>query len=73
MKDYTGGPEKTQADSRTEGSSPKPDAGPPLPRTIFTQLIEHREVKMLFAWSLHSYFLVSLAQEGTLKATESEI
>lgn len=71
MEDSTGDFQTTQADSRTEG--PKTDARPPLPRKISTQLIEHREVKMLSAWSLHSYFLVSMAQEGTLKATESEI
>jgi hypothetical protein len=38
-----------------------------FPRTIYTELIESREVVLVPAWSLHSSALVSLAQEDILQ------
>ena len=43
-----------------------------LPRTIPTQLMEHREVKLVPTWSLHPYILTPFVQESTLQATKRE-
>lgn len=43
------------------------DSRSPLLRTTPTQLNEGREVKLMSAWNLRPYILVSLAQEGILQ------
>ena len=50
----------------------KTDRWAPMPRTTSTELIVHREVKLVRVWRLHPYILVYLAQEGTLQAMELE-
>lgn len=54
-----GNPQTVQDDVGPEGCSLQTDSGAILPRTTSTQLIEHREVKLVLAWSLHHYMLVS--------------
>lgn len=49
-------PQTIQADARIQVHSLKTDRRAPLLKTS-TQLIEHREVKLVHAWSLHPYFL----------------
>lgn len=56
----------------TEGQSLKTDSRAPLIRTASTQYIKPRELKLVPAWSLHLYILVTLAWEATLKVTERE-
>ena len=41
-------------------------------KTKPTQLIEHREVKLVTTQSLHPYVVASLVQEDTLHVTERE-
>lgn len=50
-----------------------PDPPPlhfPLLRTESTQFIDHREVELMPAWSLHSCIPVSAVKKDTLQATE---
>lgn len=44
----------------------------PLQRKT-TQLTEHREAELVWAWSLQPYILFSLTQEGNLMAMEREV
>ena len=50
-----------QAHAQTDGHSSKFDRGLLLTRTTSTQLIDHREVELVPAWSLQNYALVFLA------------
>lgn len=50
----------------------KPDSRAPLPKTTSTHLIECTEVKLVLAWSLHLYLLISLTLAGMLQAMERE-
>jgi hypothetical protein len=43
-----------------------------LPRTTSARLFENEEVKLVPAWSLHPYVLVSLVCKSVLQATERE-
>ena len=64
--------ETTQADAKTKGCSLKTAIGAPWPKTIFTQLIEHREVELVLPRNPHPYVRVSLVWEGTLQASKRE-
>lgn len=48
----------------TEGCSPKPGSGAPLPHTIHTQLFDDREVELRPVWGLSRYIIVTLVWEG---------
>lgn len=53
--------------------SSQTDSKSPLLKATPVQLTEHGEVELVPTQSLHSYMLVSLAQEGTLHATKGEM
>jgi hypothetical protein len=59
-------PQTTQAEASTQGSSLKTDSQAPLERITSSLLIGHRDVKLVLAWSLHFYLLISLVWKGTL-------
>ena len=67
-----GDPQTPQADARTEDHFPKMDSGETITEDSMHTAHEHRKVKLVPIWNLHSYDLVSLVQGGSLQATERE-
>lgn len=67
------GPQTTQAVAKSMDCSPQTDSKAPLPKTSPTQLIEHRQVKLVPTWSLYPYVPASLVQESTLPAIKREM
>lgn len=62
----------TQAEATTDLALWQLTVEPQLQETTSSQLIKHREVELVGAWSPHPYIPISSEKEGTLKALKSE-
>ena len=69
LKGFHGKPPHGQAVDKSVSFLPQTDFKAPLLKATPTQLGEQGGVELVPTQSLHSYGLVSLAQEGTLPAT----